>query len=149
MGNIIASGRGDSLKVGKNCEKITEFTSDVVITFKGLFIYKIAYNNSLSGKACLAGTQDREGNILAQNKYYNFQWQIIENSETGDFFILGNHTKKSDTNSVAEVEIMVVEPAVAQANKDKLKAAAKSSGEFKKLLEQNPELAKKVKDLKK
>ena len=44
MGNTIASGRGYLLEVGKNCEKVTQFTSDVIITFKGISIYKIAYN---------------------------------------------------------------------------------------------------------
>jgi hypothetical protein len=73
MGNTVASGQGYSLEVGKNCEKITNFTSDVVLTFKNLFIYKIAYNNSKYGKACLAGTQDYNGIILAQNKDFNFQ----------------------------------------------------------------------------
>jgi hypothetical protein len=33
MGNTVASGEGISYQVGKNCEKFTEFTSDVVLTF--------------------------------------------------------------------------------------------------------------------
>jgi len=73
IGNTVASGGGNSLEVGKNCEKLSEFTSDIVLTFKNLYIYKIAYNNSKYGKACLAGTQDNREVILAQNKNFNFQ----------------------------------------------------------------------------
>lgn len=140
MGNTIASGQGYSLEVGKNCEKITQFTSDVVITFKGLFIYKIAYNNSKFGKACLAGTQTYNGVILAQNKDFNFQWEILQNEETSEFFVFGNHTKKCDKNSVAVFEIMQVEPTVAQANQEKLTAVARK-------FNNNSELAKHIKTL--
>lgn len=140
MGNTVASGGGNSLEVGKNCEKLTEFTSDVVLTFKNLFLYKIAYNNSKYGKACLAGTQDNSGVILAQNKYFNFQWQILQNEETNEFFIFGNHTKKCEKNSLAIVEIMQVEPAVIQANRAKFTAAARK---FK----SNSELATQIKKL--
>jgi len=94
MGNTVASGSGYSFEVGKNCEKISTFTSNVVLSFKALFIYKIAYNNSKYGKACLAGTEDFNGIILAQNKNFNFQWEIIQNEDTEDSFIIGNHTKK-------------------------------------------------------
>ena len=125
MGNTVASGGGNSLEVGKNCEKITEFTSDVVLTFKNLFLYKIAYNNSKYGKACLAGTQDYYGVITAQNKNFNFQWEVLQNEDTGDFFIFGNHTKKCETNSLAIVEIMQVEPVVLQANRAKFTAVAR------------------------
>jgi hypothetical protein len=123
MGNTIASGGGYSYEVGKNCEKLTEFTSDVVLTFKSLFIYKIAYNNSKYGKACLAGTENRV--ILAQNKDFNFQWEVIENEDTGQVLIFGNHTKKCVKNSLAIIEIMQVEPTVLAANKEKFSAVAR------------------------
>ena len=125
MGNTIASGGGYSYEVGKNCEKFTDFTSDVVLTFKDFFIYKIAYNNSKYGKACLAGTQDYNGVILAQNKDFNFQWEILQNEDTDEFFIFGNHTKKCEKNSLAIVEIMLIEPAVLQASKAKFTAVAR------------------------
>jgi hypothetical protein len=125
MGNTVASGGGYSYEVGKNCEKFTDFTSDVVLTFKSLFIYKIAYNNSKYGKACLAGTQTYNGLILAQNKDFNFQWEIVQNEDTGEFFIFGNHTKKCEKNSLAIIEIMLVEPAVLAANKEKLTTVAR------------------------
>lgn len=133
MGNTIASGQGYSYQVGKNCEKFTDFTSNVVLTFKSFFIYKIAYNNSKYGKACLAGTQTYNGVIIAQNKNFNFQWEILQDEDTGEFFIFGNHTKKCDKNSLAIIEIMLIEPAVLAANKEKLTAVArkfKSSSEF-------------------
>ena len=142
MGNTVASGQGYSLEVGKNCEKFTQFTSDVVLTFKNFYIYKIAYNNSKYGKACLAGTQDYNGVILAQNKDFNFQWEILQNEDTNDFFIFGNHTKKSEKNSLAIVEIMQIEPAVLQASKAKFTAVARK---FK----NNSELAAQIKKLKK
>ena len=123
MGNTVASGGGYSYEVGKNCEKLTEFTSDVVLTFKSLFIYKIAYNNSKYGKACLAGTQSRT--ILAQNKDFNFQWELIENEDTGQVLIFGNHTKKCKKNSLAIIEIMQVEPTVLAANKEKFTAVTR------------------------
>jgi hypothetical protein len=125
MGNTVASGQGYSLEVGKNCEKITNFTSDVVLTFKNLFIYKIAYNNSKYGKACLAGTQDYNGIILAQNKNFNFQWEVLQNEDTNEFFIFGNHTKKCEKNSLAIIEIMLVEPVVLAANHAKFTAVAR------------------------
>ena len=142
MGNTIASGQGYSYQVGKNCEKFTEFTSDVVLTFQSLFIYKIAYNNSKYGKACLAGTQTYNGVILAQNKNFNFQWEILQDEDTGEFFIFGNHTKKCDKNSLAIVEVMLIEPAVLAANKEKLTAVARK---FK----SNSELGVQIKKLKK
>jgi hypothetical protein len=142
MGNTVASGQGYSLEVGKNCEKFTQFTSDVVLTFKNFFIYKIAYNNSKYGKACLAGTQDDSGVILAQNKDFNFQWQILQNEETSEFFIFGNHTKKCEKNSLAIFEIMQIEPAVLAANKEKLSTVSRK---FK----NNSELAAQIKKLKK
>jgi hypothetical protein len=142
MGNTIASGQGYSYQVGKNCEKFTEFTSDVVLTFKSFFIYKIAYNNSKYGKACLAGTQTYNGVILAQNKNFNFQWEILQDEDTGEFFIFGNHTKKCDKNSLAIVEVMLIEPAVLAANKEKLTAVARK---FK----SNSELGVQIKKLKK
>ena len=141
MGNTVASGQGYSLEVGKNCEKFTQFTSDVVLTFKNFFIYKIAYNNSKYGKACLAGTQDDSGVILAQNKDFNFQWQILQNEETSEFFIFGNHTKKCEKNSLAIFEIMQIEPAVLAANKEKLSTVSRK---FK----NNSELAAQIKKLK-
>ena len=125
MGNTVASGQGYSLEVGKNCEKFTNFTSDVVLTFKNLFIYKIAYNNSKYGKACLAATQTNNGVILAQNKNFNFQWEIIQNEDTGASFILGNHTKKCEKNSLAIFEAMEIEPTVLQANRAKISAVAR------------------------
>ena len=124
MGNTLASGGGYSFEVGKNCKKFTEFTSDVVLTFENLFIYKIAYNNSKYGKACLAGTQTYNGIILAQNKHFNFQWELLENEDTGEFFLFGNHTKKCEKNSLAIIEIMLVEPVVQQANHAKFTAVA-------------------------
>lgn len=125
MGNTVASGQGYSLEVGKNCEKFTNFTSDVVLTFKNFFIYKIAYNNSKYGKACLAATQTNNGIILAQNKNFNFQWEIIQNEDTGASFIFGNHTKKCEKNSLAIVEAMEIEPTVLQANRVKISAVAR------------------------
>lgn len=125
MGNTVASGQGYSLEVGKNCEKFTEFTSDVVLTFINFYIYKIKYNNSKYGKACLAGTEDNNGVILAQNKYFNFQWKIIQNEDTGDSFILGNHTKKCEKNSLAIFEVMEIEPTVLAANKEKISSVAR------------------------
>ena len=125
MGNTVASGQGYSLEVGKNCEKFTNFTSDVVLTFKNLFIYKIAYNNSKYGKACLAATQTNNGVILAQNKNFNFQWEIIQTEDTGASFILGNHTKKCEKNSLAIFEAMEIEPTVLQANRAKISAVAR------------------------
>ena len=142
MGNTVASGGGYSYEVGKNCEKITVFTSDVVVTFKSLFIYKIAYNNSKYGKACLAGTLDNSGVILAQNKDFNFQWEILQNEDTNEIYILGNHTKKSEKNSLAIVEIMLIEPAVLQASKAKFTAVARK---FK----NNSDMAALIKKLKK
>ena len=125
MGNTIASGEGYSFEVGKNCEKLSNFTSDVVLTFKNLFIYKIAYNNSKYGKACLAATQTINGIILAQNKNFNFQWEILQNEDTGESFIIGNHTKKSEKNSLAIFEVMEIEPTVLAANKEKFSAVAR------------------------
>lgn len=125
MGNTIARGEGYSFEVGKNCEKLSTFTSDVVLTFKNLFIYKIAYNNSKYGKACLAATQTINGIILAQNKNFNFQWEIIQNEDTGDSFIIGNHTKKSEKNSLAIFEVMEIDPTVLAANKEKFSAVAR------------------------
>jgi hypothetical protein len=143
MGNTIASGSGYSLEVGKNCEKLSQYTSDIEITFKDLFIYKIAYNNSKFGKACLAGTQTFSGEIHAENKYFNFQWNIFEDEETGDFFIVGNHTKDSeDNNSVALFEIMQVDPEVLKANKSKF-------SEISKKIDKKSKLAAQIKKLKK
>ena len=142
MGNTVASGGGYSYEVGKNCEKFTDFTSDVVLTFKSLFIYKIAYNNSKYGKACLAGTQTYNGLILAQNKDFNFQWEILQNEDTDEVFIFGNHTKKCEKNSLAIVEVMLVEPVVLAANHAKFTAVARK---FK----NNSELAALIKKLKK
>jgi hypothetical protein len=119
MGNSVASGAGYSLEVGKNCEKLTQFKSNIVISFKDFFIYKISYNNSKYGKACLAGTQNNSNIILAENKDYNFEWQITQNEETGEFFIIGNHTRKGDKNSLAIFESMKIEPAVLKQNKEK------------------------------
>ena len=125
MGNTIANGRGESLEVGKNCEKISTFKSDVVLTPKTFFTSKITYNNSKYGKACLAGTQDSNGIILAQNKNFNFQWEIIQNEDTEDSFIIGNHTKKCEKNSLAIFEVMAIEPVVLAANKEKISAVAR------------------------
>ena len=142
MGNTVASGQGYSFEVGKNCEKFTEFTSDIVLTFKSFFIYKITYNNSKYGKACLAGTQTYNGIILAQNKYYNFQWEIIQNEDTGEAFIFGNHTKKCEKNSLSIFEIMQIEPSFASQNKEKITSISRK---FK----NNSELAAQIKKLKK
>jgi len=140
MGNTVASGGGYSYEVGKNCEKYTEFTSDVILTFKSFYIYKIAYNNSKYGKACLAGTQDYNGIILAQNKNFNFQWEVLQNEDTDEFFIFGNHTKKCEKNSLAIVEAMRIEPEVLAANHAKIIAVARK---FK----NNSELAAQIKKL--
>jgi len=151
MGNIVASGVGYSYEVGKNCEKFTEFTSDVVLTIKSFYIYKIAYNNSKYGKACLAGTQEFngvilaqnkyfKGVILAQNKYFNFQWEILQNVDTGELFILGNHTKKCEKNSLAIFELMQIEPEVLAANHAKFTAVARK-------FNNNSELAAQIKKL--
>jgi hypothetical protein len=142
MGNIVASGQGYSFEVGTNCKKFTEFTSDVVLTLEDLFIYKIAYNNSKYGKACLAGTQTYNGIILAQNNHFNFQWEVLENEDTGEFFIFGNHTKKCEKNSLAIIEVMLVEPVVLQANNAKFTRVARK---FK----NNSELAAQIKKLRK
>lgn len=148
MGNIIASGGGDSLKVGKNCEKLTNFTSDIVIEFSGIILYKVVYNNSLFGKACLAATEvpDASGSIVAQNKDYNYEWNFFQEDEE-TFLIVGNITKKCDKNSVAAWEILEVTPTLEQSQKDKLKAVSKKPDEFKKLLAKTPELSNKLKAL--
>ena len=133
MGNTVASGKGESLEVGKNCEKISTFTSNIVLTPKTFFTSKIAYNNSKFGKACLAGTQEYNVIILAQNKNFNFQWELVQDEDSGDFFIIGNHTKKCEKNSLAIFEVMAIEPAVLQANHAKFTEVArkfKSSSEL-------------------
>ena len=142
MGNTIASGQGYSYQVGKNCEKFTEFTSDVVLTFQSLFIYKIAYNNSKFGKACLAGTETLSGGIYAENKNFNFRWEVVEDEETGEFFIIGNHTKETDKNSVALFEIMQVDPEVLKANKSKFSAISRK-------IDKNSKLAAQIKKFRK
>ena len=119
MVEIIASGSGYSLEVGKNCEKLTQYTSNIVfknilLENKGTFVWKIVYNNSKFGKACLAGTQQGiEFNtvIYAENKNFDFRWEIYEDEETGNFFICGNHTKQFEDNkkSVALFEIMAID----------------------------------------
>ena len=78
-------------------------------------------------------TQDYNGIILAQNKDFNFQWEILQNEDTSEFFIFGNHTKKCEKNSLAIFEIMQIEPVVLAENKEKLSAVArkfKSSSEL-------------------
>lgn len=125
MGNTIASGDGLSFEVGKNCEKLSTFTSNVVLTFKNFFIYKITYNNSKFGKACLAGTVTYNGIILAQNKEFNFQWEIVQNEDTEESYIIGNHTKKTVKNSLAIEEILKIDPTVLAANKEKFSAVAR------------------------
>jgi hypothetical protein len=142
MGSTLASGGGYSFEVGKNCEKRTDFTSDVVITFKELYIYKISYNNSKYGKACLSATENNNGYLLAQNKDFNFQWNVVQIEETGEFFIFGNHTRKGDKNSLAIVEIMQIEQIVQKSNHAKL---AKIAHKFK----NDSEFASLVKKLKK
>ena len=124
MGNTLASGSGYSLEVGKNCEKLTKFTSNIVLTFKDFKIYKIQYNNSKYGKACLAGTQNDSNVIYAQNQFYNFQWQLIQNQDTGENYYVGNHTRKGDKNSLAIFEILAIKPMILQADKEKINAVA-------------------------
>ncbi len=58
------SDGGYSFEVGKIVKNL--------LIFKDLFIYKIAYNNSKYRKAYLVVTQDNNGYLLAQNKYFNF-----------------------------------------------------------------------------
>ncbi len=100
-------------------------------------------NALASGKAYLAGTIDNSGVLLAQNKCFNFQWQVVQNQDTGDSFVLGNHTKKCDKNSIAIVEILKIDPVVLQANQEKLQK--KVSIKFK----NGSELDKFIKQLKK
>jgi hypothetical protein len=116
MGNTVASGNGISYQVGINCDEIKNFNCNIKLTFKDFLIYKITYNNTVYGKACLAGTENVNNVILAQNKNFNFQWQIVQNQDTGDFFIYGNHTKKCQKNSLAIVEIMQITPQVLAKN---------------------------------
>ena len=126
MGNTIASGRGESLEVGKNCEKKSTFKSDLVLTPKTFFTSKITYNNSKYGKACLAGTITfSSGVILAQNKNFNFKWEIIRNEDNDIIIIFGNHTKKCEKNSLAIFEAMQIDPIVFAANKEKILAVAR------------------------
>jgi hypothetical protein len=110
MGNTIANGNGISYQVGKNCNKIISFQADIVLSIQSLFTYKITYNNSKYGKALLAGTSNPDNSILAQNKYFNFEWKIVENTDTGEVNIFGNHTKKCEKNSLSIVEILQVTP---------------------------------------
>lgn len=110
MGNITASGAGDSLEVGKNCQKQSSFTSNLVLSILNPRLYKLKYNNSKFGNSCLAGTivqiNNTTFNILAQNKDFNFQWQFIKNEDTDNYDISGNHTRKNGANSLAISEIM-------------------------------------------
>jgi hypothetical protein len=140
MGNTVASGQGYSLEVGKNCEKFYEFKSDIVLTFKNLYITKIKYNNSKYGNACLAATQTIKGIILAQNKNFNYQWEITQNEDTGASFIIGNHTRRCEKNSLAIFEVMEIDPTVLQANHSKISAVARK---FK----NDSELASQIKSL--
>jgi len=105
---------------------------------------KIAYNNSKFGKACVAGTQTESGEIHAENKYFNFQWNIFIDEETGNFFIVGNHTKESEDNkkSVALFEVMAIDSLVLQANKSKFSSIAQKITKNSKLAEQIKKLRK-------
>jgi len=49
----------------------------------------------------------------------------LQNEDTGEFYILGNHTKKCEKNSLAIVEIMQIEPDVLQANRAKFTAISR------------------------
>ena len=141
--NIVASGSGISYEVGKNCEKITKYTSNITAIFTNFFIYKIKYNNSKYGKFCLAGTLDfKSVTILSQNKDFNFQWELIENEDSGEFFIFGNHTKKTEKNSLAIVEVLQIEPEALKANKSKF---IENVRKFK----NDSELAEQIKKLRK
>jgi hypothetical protein len=66
----------------------------------------------------------------------------LQDEDTGEFFIFGNHTKKCDKNSLAIVEVMLIEPAVLAANHAKFTAVARK---FK----NNSELAAQIKKLRK
>lgn len=116
MGNTIASGNGSSYQVGKNCEELKNFTCDIKLTIKDFLIYQIDYNNSIYGNAFVAGTQNSNNIIFAQNKNFNFQWQITQNVDTGQFFILGNHTKKCQRNSLALIEVMQITPQILESS---------------------------------
>jgi hypothetical protein len=146
MVEIIASGRGHYLEVGKNCEKLTKYTCNIVLKFikedgEDTNLLKIAYNNSKFGKACLAGTQTESGEIHAENKYFNFQWNIF--NIDGDSVIYGNHTKDSeDNNSVALFEVMRVDPKVLKANKSKFSEISKKIDKKSKLAAQIKKLIK-------
>jgi hypothetical protein len=134
MGNTLASGSGTSLEVGKNYEQLYDFTSNVEFIFMGPFINKIKYNNSKYGNAYLAGTIDNSGVLLAQNKCFNFQWKVVENQDTGDSFVLGNHTKKCDKNSIAIVEILRIDPVVLQEKFQKVSLKFKNDSDLDKLI---------------
>lgn len=112
MGNTVASGNGLSYQAGKNCNKQIPLTANIVLSVQNYLIFRITYNNSIYGQFVLAGTSNINNVILAQNKYFNFQWQIVENTDTGQFFIFGNHTKKCEKNSLAIIEILEVTPEV-------------------------------------
>jgi hypothetical protein len=109
MGNTIAKGGGNILVVGSNCQKITKFDSDIVISFVNLYLYKIVYNNSKYGKIYLAATNTKDNTLLAQNKDFNFSWEFVQNEDTEESFIFGNHTRKCEKNSLAITEIFQIE----------------------------------------
>ena len=102
----------------------------------------IVTSKDMTIKACLAGTQSYNGIILAENNDFNFQWEIIENEDTGDLYIFGNHTKKCDKNSLAIFEIMEIDPTIFQENKERLSTVARK-------FNSNSELAAQIKKLRK
>jgi hypothetical protein len=58
----------------------------------------------------------------------------VENQDTGDSFVLGNHTKKCDKNSIAIVEILRIDPVVLQEKFQKVSLKFKNDSDLDKLI---------------
>jgi hypothetical protein len=113
---VVGNGNGISYQVGINCEEIKNFTCNINLTIKDFLTYQIEYNNSVYGNSFLAATQNLNNTIFSQNKYFNFQWQITQNIDTGEFRLIGNHTKKCQKNSLAIIEIIQITPEILASN---------------------------------
>ena len=121
MGDIIASGSGNYLIVGNNCQKIDFFSSDITVSEVSTFtLYKIIYNNSKFGKIYLAATRTKDNTFIAQNKDFNFSWKIVQDEGSTEPYFLGSHTKRCEKNSLAISENLLFQTPILNNKNSKL-----------------------------
>jgi hypothetical protein len=145
-------GIGEALVVGKNCQKLVQFTSSAkIISTESDDLFIIEYKNSFIGSKRLSLSLENSfipiyvGSNITNNIYIT---SLIDDESNYYIFVTLNGMNKKCNFASEDLQILLPSATSSKLFSETLKKNSKGPEEFKKLLTEKPNLKKKYLQLK-